>query len=268
MNIVTPDTPLDAVCEMVNTDGYVLMHDAIDPALLARLQNAYERELESWPCAPDEQNITIPRLIERQSIFADLMVHAPTFRVARAIIGADIDLAHAGVLYHKPPHTAAHIGWHNDFQKMPNLPYPRQVFWIRCVFFIGDVTEDCGPFTLIPGTHLADGPCPSEQYNRDGQPLDVPGQIRIAAPAGSCLINNTEIWHTNTPNRSDQARRLIMLPYKHAWLKPMLDGHDPSPDFVAVQTDPLRRQLCGGVNWDSRAKDFPAYENCTEAMTA
>ncbi len=37
--------------------------------------------------------------------------------------------------------------------------------------------------------------------------------VRITGKAGSCLINNTEIWHTNTPNTTDRPRKLIMLLY-------------------------------------------------------
>ena len=37
---------------------------------------------------------------------------------------------------------------------MTDVPYPRQNFWVRCTYFLGDVRDDTGPFTLLPGTHL------------------------------------------------------------------------------------------------------------------
>ena len=84
------------------------------------------------------------------------------FRVARAILGYDIELASGGELDHKLAHTPAYIGWHNDFQWMTSVPYPHQNFWIRCTYFVGDVTPDGGPFTLLPGSHLNDGACPPD----------------------------------------------------------------------------------------------------------
>ena len=73
--------------------------------------------------------------------------------------------------------------------------------------------------------------------------------VRVTGKAGSCLINSTEIWHTNTPNTADQPRKLIMVLYKHAWMKQWEDGYDVTPSFAQRQTTPLRRQLCGLVNW-------------------
>ena len=85
------------------------------------------------------------------------------------------------------------------------------------------------------------------------------GQIGITGPAGSCLINNTEIWHTNTPNCGDLPRCLIMILYKHAWMKQWQEGYETTAEFAARQTEPLRRQLCGGYVWHHGATHFPAH---------
>jgi hypothetical protein len=82
----------------------------------------------------------------------------------------------------------------------------------------------------------------------------------MTGPAGSCLINNTEIWHTNTPNRADHERRLIMILYEHARKKPWQEGYDISAAFAAQQRDPLRRQLCGCLSWHKGEELFPARD--------
>lgn len=140
---------------------------------------------------------------------------------------------------------------------MANVPYPRQNFWVRTTYFLSDVTEDGGPFTLLPGSHLKDHACPE---NHGSQPRHIEGQIGITGKAGSCLINNTEIWHTNSPNNSDNPRRLIMICYKHAWMKQWQEGFSTTAEFAARQTDPLRRQLCGLYDWHNPASNFPAND--------
>jgi phytanoyl-CoA dioxygenase PhyH len=259
MNRVTPQTPLDETVALLNRDGYALMEDALSPQQIEALSTAYNRQLALHPPREGALRVEVPRILERDPVFELLMDLPTVLPVARAMIGPDIELASSGELDHKLPHTRAYIGWHNDFLWMANVPFPRQNFWVRCTYFLSDVTADMGPFTLLPGTHLADG-APPEEWNAGGQPREVEGQIGITGPAGSCLINNTEIWHTNSPNRSDRPRRLIMLLYKHAWMKQWQEGYETTPEFAARQTDPIRRQLCGHYVWHHGESHFPANE--------
>ena len=95
----------------------------------------------------------------------------------------------------------------------------------------------------------------------------MPGQIGITGPAGSCLINNTEIWHTNSPLTGDLPRRLIMILYKHAWMKQWQDGYETTPEFAARQTDPLRRQLTGDIAWHQDRPTSPPPTTKADTMT-
>ena len=123
-------------------------------------------------------------------------------------------------------------------------------------YFLADVGAATGPFTLLPGSHTRDYPCPEDAPGT--QPRFEPGQIGITGPAGSCLINNTEIWHTNSPLTGDLPRRLIMIMYKHAWMKSWQQGFEISDEFAARQSDPLRRQLCGLTDWHQGREAFAA----------
>ena len=266
MNTVTPETPLAETVALVRRDGYVLMRDALAPAQVSDLSRAYDRQLEAHPPAPGALRVEVPRILERDPAFEPLMDLPTVFPVARALIGADVELASGGELDHKLPRTPAYIAWHGDFQWMQDVPFPRQNFWIRCTYFLGDVEEDTGPFTLLPGTHLADHACPADMNQANGQPKVVPGQVGVTGPAGSCLINNTEIWHTNSPLTGDHPRRLIMLMYKHAWMKPWQDGYAISPEFAARQSDPLRRQLTGNIAWHQGRSAFPAADHAGGAL--
>ena len=260
MNIVTPQTPLAEIVTLMQQDGYVVMQDALIPTQVSDLRAAYDRQLAQHPPKPGATRVEVPRIIERDPAFEILMDLPTVFPVARALIGADVELASSGELDHKLPRTPAYIAWHNDFQWMADTPYPHQNFWVRCTYFLSDVKDDTGPFTLLPGTHTADRACPPEMNEANGQPKVMPGQIGITGPAGSCLINNTEIWHTNSPLTGDEPRRLMMLLYKHAWMKQWQDGYQTSPEFAARQTDPLRRQLTGGIAWHQDRSAFPAAD--------
>ncbi|MBI2192458.1 MAG: phytanoyl-CoA dioxygenase family protein [Planctomycetes bacterium] len=252
MNLFKKTTAIEVVLEAFNRDGYVVIEDALAPAKLAELNRVFDAKIQPQIDAVDplkpSRHLEIKRCLEQDAAFEDLMDWPAVFPIARAIIGADITLATAGEGDYRPARTPAYIAWHNDFIWMPHLPYPRQNFWVRCSYFLNDVTVDRGPFTLLPGTHRATGPCPKE-YNEGGQPRAMEGMVHVTGPAGACLINNTEIYHTSWPNLSDQPRKLIMILYKHAWMRQWMDGYDSTPEFAARQTSEARKQLCGFGIW-------------------
>ncbi len=72
---------------------------------------------------------------------------------------------------------------------------------------------------------------------------ELPGMSRMAGPAGACLINNTNIWHTNTPNDTDQPRRVIWLLYK-----PSHDEMKSTAEYLERQTNARRRALMGLID--------------------
>ena len=258
MNRVTRRTPRAEIAGLIRRDGYVLMEDALDVTQLRTLNAAYDLQLAAHAPAADALRVEIPRILERDPAFEILMDLPTTFPVARDLIGGDIELATSGELDHKLPRTGAYIAWHNDFQRMMDCPYPRQNFWIRCTYFLNEVTDASGPFTLLPGTHTADRACPKDLKDASGQPNYLDGQLGITGPAGACLINNTEIWHTNSRLTGDIPRRLIMILYKHAWMKQWQDGYQTTTQFAARQTDPVRRQLTSSVVWHHNIEEFPA----------
>src|SRR6185503_11135841 len=105
------------------------------------------------------RNLQTKKLIEQDPLFADLMDWPGVFPIAKALIGRDITLSDGGYTDYRPARAPAFISWHNDFAWMRDVPYPLHNFWIRCTYFIEDVTEDMGPFTLLPRSHLSAGPC-------------------------------------------------------------------------------------------------------------
>ncbi len=239
----------------LRTDGYVIIPDALDAAELGAMRAAFDAIMdpayaEEYARDPSVRTVIVKRLVERHPCFNALIDHHRVFPYLRDLIGRDITLAESGSGYFQPVGAQAFISWHNDFQWMVDVPYPRQNFWVRATWFLDDVTPQRSPIAVLPGSHRATGPCPTAAMtDAAGQPLPQPGQRLATGPAGACLINNTELWHCNTPNTSDRPRKLIMITYKHAWMRPWEEGYDPTPEFRARQDTPLRRQLCGDGIW-------------------
>jgi len=152
LNVVARETPVAEVAEFVRRDGYVVMRDALTAAQLDEITEAYDRQLALHPREPGAIRLELPRLIELDPAFEQLMDNPPVFAVVRELLGPTLELGTGGELDCKFGPTPAYIAWHADFQFL-GIPYPRQFGWVRCVYLIGDVTTDMGPFTLVPGSH-------------------------------------------------------------------------------------------------------------------
>ena len=70
-----------------------------------------------------------------------------------------------------------------------------------------------GPTGLLPGTHGTHVNSPPWFNAPDGQPRSVPEMVLATGRAGDCMINDTSIYHTNTPNLSDRVRKVIWALY-------------------------------------------------------
>lgn len=258
-SIPATTSPTDAAA-IVREHGYGVVRGALSAKELEVIRPRFHAVIGEAMAAAEQgsRHVEVRRLLEQDPCLANLMAQPVIFPIARQLIGRDITLASGGEGDCRPAGTGAFISWHNDFQWMTDLAYPLPHAWIRCTYLIDDVDADTGPFTLLPGTHRADRPCPTaEMTHPDGQPRVMPGQVAITGRAGDCLINNTEIWHTSTPNTSSAPRMLAMFLYKHAWMRQWEEGYDINPEFAAAQTDPIRQQLCGVGPWHGR-KSWPA----------
>lgn len=222
------------------------MREAFDELMADRYKRAMSRDIRP-------RTLKLKPLLAHGADFGDLVDWPGVFEIVRGAIGQDVTLAGGGEGDIRMPRTDPTTVWHTDLEWLPALPYPRQIFMIRCMFLLNDLTEDQGPMCVLPKTHLRDSP-PPPCMNADGRPLleadGVQDIVRLTGAAGSCIINNTEIWHSSTPNNSDTPRLSLQVVYKHAWMRPWEGAGNEIPrQFVDAQTDPRRRQLCGCGPW-------------------
>ena len=107
-----------------------------------------------------------------------------------------------------PGHTRSTNTWHRDGGH------------IRLTYILDDMPHDGGGTAMVAGTHLDRVnslqerlPLPSWfRSNPLGAPSDAPPEWRVVTPlagmpAGSCMINWTDIVHRRTDNQSAAARR-------------------------------------------------------------
>ena len=117
---------------------------------------------------------------------------------------------HGHCLFERSP---AHQAWHNDARVNRKASDMTPPVYIQLSFLVEDVDADMGPTGLLPGTHGTHVNSPAWFTAPDGQPRQLPEMVLASGKAGDCLINDTSIYHTNTPNLSDRVRKIIWALY-------------------------------------------------------
>lgn len=236
---VVPEHEMDAHLSCLEFTGYTLVRNALPSEIVARLSRRMDELLPTHgalPTAarPDTPSRDINRVWEIDPMFEALMDWPSVFPIAERYMKGDITLLATAIANFMPRRTPARVPWHQDGQ------------YVRLTYYLSDVTLHGGPTGVMPGTHKAPSGPPKWFNTDDGYPRYVQGMVPVVVPAGTCMINDTMIWHTSTPNDSDIDRKLIWIVFKKA--SQDITGFPElrnTPEFIARQTTPTRRRLCG-----------------------
>lgn len=255
-----------------DTQGYLVVEDALSDDELARVQEAFhhvkDKTQEEWRQAiaksPDFKpyglgptaHVVYP-VVTHGDVFLDLLEHPSTISIAEAFLGPDIMMID-NALHVKPAGTKTHTRWHRDattwsypseewteadktaWEQMRACETP--FFKIKIFFFVEDVDEETGPFSVVPGSHKLDVETVPQYDNLN----DMPNHVKLAGKAGAAVLWNGYIWHTAMDNVDTKPRQMLLYNYTHFGMK----QHSPCvPSRAFAQhvrnRSPLCRQLLG-----------------------
>lgn len=106
---------------------------------------------------------------------------------------------------------------------------------VRMVYFIHDVTDDQGAFSVVPGSHKSCFPNPY-QTNSD----TMPGMIGLEVKAGDGIFFTEALTHGGLTNNSDQVRKTLHVGYGPNW---MLSQNAVTADEPQYLTEATRARL-------------------------
>ncbi len=253
--------------------GYVIVEDALDAAMLARLIAAVDRIDERERAAEHNHKLlSVTNIIHEDDAFLELIDWPTTFPKVWGILGWNIYLYHSHIDVTPTATSEAlawRVAWHQDSMRVNDEieTHPRPRLSLKIGLYLTDVSlPDRGNTLIVPGSQLRDEiDCASDGVsNPDGaEPLCV--------KPGTAVLIDRRIWHSRSPNLSDMTRKVIWLGYSYRWLRPkdaMTVAH------LYPRLDPIRRQILGdglsnnGV-YDPADGDVPLRtwlrENCPEA---
>jgi len=243
----------DAEFEQYQTDGYVVVEDALAPDAGETVRERL-REYTHGDRDPDTFQSQIEPAVERgeidvaeegdavrkfeglgmvrdDDVFRDVMQNDRITAVAEDLLGPNLKLLRSAAMF-KPPQVGSEKGFHQDAAYYPIRPLDHVTVWIA----LDDATPENGCMQVVPGAHT-DGLLGHEavEYDtdivigeRDYEPADAQP---VPMEAGSALFTHCLLPHYTSPNDTDDWRRALIMSYMDARSR-FTKSAEERPDWV------------------------------------
>ena len=192
--------------ERIRRDGFTIVEDAIEPALIDALNAALlrlERELDAKPAMngfEGHKTVRIYNLLAFGGPFMDVPVHTNVLPVVEEILDPGCLISSLSSIAIDPGETAQPI--HADDMVIP-LAKPHIPIVCNSMWALSDFTAANGATRLVPGSHLKANPVYGGAYET----------IAAEMKKGSVLIWDGSLWHGGGANRTDERRTGIAMNY-------------------------------------------------------
>jgi len=231
--------------------GYLIRERLFQGEQLERLRGALD-EVEAQERKDQDighrgfGGLFVRHLMDKHVVFLEMLKFQPTLSVARAALGPMVQIRGFSARISYPDAPNQEVQWHVH-QKM--VPDPTPPFFVHphgldCLIYLDDLTDVNGPLCFLPGSHQdLDIDFPSHDFH------DLPGQVLVKVPAGSCVIIHSNLWHRALPTQpTGGKRRLLLITYVPTWMRQAPHGVKPQhglTEGLLADADEETRELLG-----------------------
>jgi phytanoyl-CoA hydroxylase len=202
------------------SEGYLRFGQLLDGDQVASLREEYDREIErgrreghltNLAATDDASDAGTDQMLQVYGVsslsiwFHRLAFYDPLLDIVEDLIGPDIQLLHAHLLY-KPPASGSLVHWHYDNTFHQCSPPNMVTAWLT----LDDADATNGAMRVMPASHL--GPSAEEVAAQpDVDDIDTSRARTIDLRAGEVMFHHCRLLHASGPNRSARPRRAVIV---------------------------------------------------------
>ena len=258
----------DEIGATIEHDGFTILRNAV-PRDTALALGKHSDQM--WQARTNSEQHFLHEFdfLNKEPRFRALVSVRSVLQTVAALIGYNVYVyhCHLTVTGHcidaEGRHLVPPYEWHQDsgnvIADLGGPVAPR--ISIKAGFLLGDVpSSDYGPTVMIPGSHRSSF---APQADRSALWANA---TPILGNAGDCVIFDNRVWHSRSPNRTAQLRRLASVAYAPRWLA----SRDRLMAPMADDCDDLHRQLLGVAQPVERhmptIKELPLFKWLTKPL--
>ena len=228
---MAPESLTDAVSPyiaQVQGEGWCVLGDVIPPADVAAIRDQVETSEADYREFIRRRDKWSRNVIAFMPDFAQHLANERLLQVIKAVLGPQVRISQTEYKT-RPPHYELVRGYHSDFPYDLNQkwhipqPFPKAVIGITTLWMLSEFTTGNGGTWVVPRTHL-DTRNPRGEHDNIDQRSPIQGELQATGSAGSVLIMDSRIWHSNAANPSDGRRTAVVVRYAPWWLNLELYG--------------------------------------------
>jgi ectoine hydroxylase-related dioxygenase (phytanoyl-CoA dioxygenase family) len=236
-------SPLDGAAlrghlERIERDGYTIVEDAIEPALVDELAEdllRLERDLQVAPAQnafEGTRTVRIYNLLVHGALYERIPVHAKVLPIVEGVLDAGCLISSLSSISIGPGEAAQPI--HADDMVIP-LAKPHGAIICNSMWALTDFTSANGATRLVPGSHRRESPSYGAEVG------SIPAEMR----RGSVLVWHGSLWHGGGANRTRERRVGIAMNYCAGFVRQQENQQLGIPREIAKRFAPRLRELVG-----------------------
>ena len=201
-----------------NENGYLIVPQALDKAMVDRLIEGGDRLMESFEYE-DYYAHRRPGLIQEEDAYASLITNSSTVPLIVQLLGPNIHITNTALIYKHPqaPEMPAFRNWHRDVGVHLDLGHqslPR--VGLKIGYCLTDFTvPNSGATMFVRKSNNFSGPLPIPKGKVDPLEFDEP-----ILRAGDAFLFESRIYHAAALNFTDQVAKVVIYGYHYSWVKP------------------------------------------------
>jgi ectoine hydroxylase-related dioxygenase (phytanoyl-CoA dioxygenase family) len=223
----------------IRDDGFTVIENAADPALVRGLIAAVERierehDLKAAKTSFEGfKTLRVNNLLTYDEIFWEVPLHDNVLPVVERVLDRECLLSSFCSLVLGPGQEAQPI--HEDTQLIP-LPRPHIPITVNAIWALTGFTRDNGATRIVPGSHKRDH---APEYGK------AYGAELATMPAGSVMLFDSALWHGAGANDSNNRRFAFSCAYCWGWMRQQENLQLGIPRETAQRFPRRLQELCG-----------------------
>jgi hypothetical protein len=234
-------TDMDDKLSFFKENGYVIFEDVFDHDLMQAWVDKYD-ELVERHTAPGKEPVTWLESIteDEPELMLPAVANPTLLDFSEKVMGPFVQLDTLTFFNFLPVPREEGVGqatgWHRDrWAWLPEGPQYIKPNGCNAIVYLQDLTNERGPLRLVPGSHRTDTTLPEKQRKEPH-----PDEQLIYPRAGDVVFTHCSLFHSGTPNISDDPRHFLSIYYNLSWLKHK-DDHS-GPNVQKIIDDARRRE--------------------------
>ena len=212
---------LDLIKDEIFEKGYYLFNNAIDEGLINKVKSQVEKEnIKRGETQWSHDSIRLLALLFKNKIFLELIKNEIFHKIAKKLIGQNYIYSYYAANTIKC--KSGSINFHTDhptqlgsgqFKSLNN----QYLLSLQIIVLLDDFTEENGGTIVVPFSHKK-----NYDYDFHGKIdlKDIDKKISIIAKKGSILFYDPGLIHSNSINKSNYDRSVLIMSFCQPFIKP------------------------------------------------